>query len=483
MTTTKQLARVVGILRRLPRSPKTISTPKLHDKLSRAGYVIPIRILHNDLNRIAVELPVLKTPGKPTGWSWTAKDAPFDAVALEPAGALVMALMQPTMRALLPARHLAHFEQLLSGALESAEAEGYARLIRNVRVLHEPLPRLPPVPRPGLLDTLMNAIVLGRRVNARYKKRNAPAPSDYHLGPLSLVAVGPRLILLANKVGAANVRHYEVQRFSSVRLASGATEGIDDFDVDAHIASGELAFPITGRPVELVLELSAEHEDELIDSPLAPDQEISGPAGARRLTATVIDTWALKRFLLGLGRDAKVLAPANYRAQMADEVAAMAARYGVAGVDAVDPKDEGALVRGLLVPAKVRSAEVLGLLSELTFQIMGWARGSGALVLGPGYALSGQVGADITVFASGRAEGPPDLVVDVLDGTLDGRARVRKARWYQAQGVGRRWIVDPGERVAMGYEARAGEWAEVDSVDGAGALRVEALGLEVELDF
>ncbi len=479
--TSPQFARVAAILRRLPSEPASITTPVLHRRLTAAGYTIPIRILHNDLNRISRELPVRCTPGKPSRWAWLASAAPFDNAALEPAGALLLALMKPIIQSMLPPRVTRHFDTLFGRALESADAAGYGRLIRNVRVLPEALPRQRPLPKPGHVDTLMNALVEGRRVQARYKKRNALAPLDYHLGPLGLVGVGPRLLLLAKKIGAEGVRHYEVQRFTSIRITEGKTQGLDDFDVDAHIADGELAFPISEAWLDLELELGPEHEDELIDAPLAPNQTVTGEPGARRLRARVADTWALQRFILGLGREARVVAPNDYAARMADEVASMAHAYGVAGSTAADPRDHAALKRGLLVPAAVRSTEVLALMSELTCQLVLWARPRGALVLGPGYRLADGVGADLTVFGSGEAEGAPDLVVDVLDGTLDGRARVRKAAWYLAQGVAERWVVDPAERVAMRYLAAEGGWLESGTVDVEGGLSSEALGLDVEL--
>ncbi len=282
-------------------------------------------------------------------------------------------------------------------------------------------------------------------------------------------------------MGAPGVRHYEVQRFHDIKATAEPTEGFDEFDIDAHIAAGELAYPKSSDWLDLELEIGAQHEDELMDAPLSPDQVVTGETGARRVRAQVADTWALQRFILGLGSEAKVVGPAAYATRLAAEVQLMAERYAVGGAPVFDPEDRLDVQRGLLVPARARAPRVLRLLSELTWQLMSWAKGCGAVVLGPGHVLDEGVGPDITVYASGQMAGPPDLVVDVLDGATDGRARVRKATWYQELGVRERWLIDPGERVGLAYQLREAGWLEGATFSGSGALRSTPLDLEVIL--
>ncbi len=477
------LQRSVAILERLPREPATISTPALHNKLLRSGFAMSRRVLHKDLARISHELPVICFPGKPSRWAWGEHAAPFEAAANEPAGVLLMALVQPTLQAVLPPSLTAHFEAAFARALDLGGNETYRELTRRVRALPEALPRSRPHAKPQHVEALLEALIDQQRVHARYKRRNAPRPLDYHLGPLALVSVGPRLILIARKVGEPKVRHYEVQRFHSIKPTAEPTEAFDDFDLDAHIAAGELAFPKSSDWLDLDLEFGPEHADELQDAPLSPDQTVSGAGDARRLRAQVADTWALQRFLLGLGSQATVRGPVGYATRLAAEVQQMAENYAVHGSAPLDPDDRLDVQLGLLVPAQVRKPEVLRLLADLTWQLMNWAKPRGAVVLGPGHVLSDGVGADLSVYASGKMVGPPDLVVDVLDGSTDGRARVRKAEWYRQEGVPERWVVDPGERVALRYVAEGARWVEVAGVTGKGELASQELGVEVTFEL
>ncbi len=478
-----QLARTVAILARLPRAPRRIGTPDLLMKLREAGYWLDVRKLQKDLLRITDALPVTCDPGKPNRYAWEPDAAPFEVAAMEPAGALLLALVEPTLEAILPKRLAKHFATSFKAAREAATVEGLGRLTRNIRALPEALPRQRPRPKPGHIDVLLEALAQGRRVRALYKKRNARRATEYHLGPLGLVSVGPVLMVLANKVGEPRVRHFEVQRFRELRLLSEGTVGIDDFDIDAHIARGELAYPVTEAWLELDLEVGPQFADELIDAPLSPEQTVEETDGAHRVRAHVADTWALQRFILGLGAQAHVRGPASYTARIADEVARMAERYGFAGAASMDPRERVDLQRGLLVSAAARAPETLALLSNLNWQLVNWAQAKAALVLGPGHLLREGMGPDLSVYSDARMKGPPALVLDVLDGATNSRSRVRKAEWYLESGARERWLVDPKEGVAMRYVLREGVWILAGSVEGRGVLESQELGLSLAFEL
>ncbi len=304
--TRAQLQRVTAVLKLLPRLPKRIGTPEIAAKLQRAGYAVPDRQLQKYMVQICDALPVSCEEGKPNRYGWHSDAAPFEAAALEPAGAMLLALVEPTLRAILPPRLAEHFEAIFRQARETAVQGGHGRLTTHVRALPEALQRLRPLPQPKHLDVLMSSLKLGLRVRASYKKRRAKRATSYLLGPVGLVSVGPVLMLLANKVGEVGVRHFEVQRFHAVKLLDEPTVGIDDFDIDAHIAAGEVAFPIGDTWLDLEFEVGDLFADEVQDGPLAAGQRTE-PAGERlRVEARVRDTWALQRFILGLGAQAVV---------------------------------------------------------------------------------------------------------------------------------------------------------------------------------
>lgn len=64
------------------------------------------------------------------------------------------------------------------------------------------------------------------------------------------------------------------------------------------------------------------------ETPLADDQLVEDAAdGSQQISATVLDTAQLRRWLLSLGARVEVLAPPALRAAMAEEVHAAIQRY------------------------------------------------------------------------------------------------------------------------------------------------------------
>ena len=66
----------------------------------------------------------------------------------------------------------------------------------------------------------------------------------------------------------------------------------------------------------------------LTETPLADDQLVEDAAdGSQQISATVLDTAQLRRWLLSLGARVEVLAPPALRAAMAEELARSFRRY------------------------------------------------------------------------------------------------------------------------------------------------------------
>ncbi len=479
--TRHQLRAIVAILEMLPELPLRKGTPDISAALRAKGLAVSERQLQKYMITICSTLEVDCEEGRPNRYGWRVGAGGLEAAVREPVGALLIALVEPFLRAMLPSAVAQHFDASFRRARETAEAEGYGRLFSHVRAMPEPLGRRSPLPAPEHLDVLIEALTSGRRVRARYKKRGARKPLEYYLGPVGLVSVGPILMLLANKVGEPRVRHFEVQRFHTMECAEEPTEGLDAFDIDAHIGAGELAFPISEAWLDLDLEVGTAFVDELRDAPLAEDQRIEPTHFGARIRARVADSWALRRFILGLGAQAKVRGPAGYARQLVDEVGAMGARYGLSSSDSLDPRERLDLQRGLLVPAASRRPEALLLLSDLNAQLHAWAAQRGYAVLGGGHQLGEAPAPDLCVYRSRQLKGAPLLVLDVLDGETDGRTRVRKAAGYAAQGVAERWVVDPRQSSMERFVLRGGEWVAMGALEGPGALTATELGLTLEL--
>lgn len=68
------LDRTLAMLRHIPRYPRRVDTVSLRDRLAGMGYVVSLRTIQRDLNKLSERFPLKSDDSKPQGW-WWAKDA------------------------------------------------------------------------------------------------------------------------------------------------------------------------------------------------------------------------------------------------------------------------------------------------------------------------------------------------------------------------------------------------------------------------
>ncbi len=473
-----------GVLERLPQPPDWIEARILAKRLRGAQYDTDPRTTKRDLEAMLASgrfgIEVDRTC-KPLRWRWKTGAAPIKVAARDRQVAIFVALAHPLLRQVQPPGVLAHMEPIHREALATLDKTGGADFVAKVRGLPELLPRARREPDERCMATLVEALSLGQRVRAMYRKLEAEQHDEYALEPLGLVQAGPTLMIVASKVGRSIAQNFEAQRFAAVELLEGAATGPEGFDLDEYIASGELAWRL-GEPIDLEVEVSGVYRMELEEAPLAPGQRVDRLPDGRLLVrmTQVPDTMALQRFLLGMGASAKVVGPPAYAARLRAEVAAMARMHDVGGRDS--GPEERDLARGVLVPADARSDLVREVLAEVAWHLGGWARSAGGRVLGPGAAIGGETaGPDFEVYGPGKRPDldAPDLAVDVLTPASQQR-RARMASRYMAAGIPEWWLVDPVARTAERRCRVPGGWRAVQLLE-EGTLE-SSLGASLPLD-
>jgi len=90
----------------------------------------------------------------------------------------------------------------------------------------------------------------------------------------------------------------------------------------------ELDF-LTDAPVRLELACDEQTGNRLRESPMATDQDIASmPDGRSMVSGTVMPSLKLRWWLRSLGTGVEVMAPADLRAEFAEEYRQLAQRYG-----------------------------------------------------------------------------------------------------------------------------------------------------------
>jgi len=120
-----------------------------------------------------------------------------------------------------------------------------------------------------------------------------------------------------------------LHRISSIEECNGTVPAIPPrgFDIDKEIAKGALAFA-DGNNITLEAVFSKELATYLQERPLSETQTMETLSdGSLRLTATVLNSRALKWWLLGFGDQVEVIGPEPLRAWFAEVANNLAARY------------------------------------------------------------------------------------------------------------------------------------------------------------
>jgi predicted DNA-binding transcriptional regulator YafY len=180
---------------------------------------------------------------------------------------------------------------------------------------------------PKIVQALQKALLNDIPVEGWYQSLRESAPTRRVLYPRGLVLRGSSLYLIAHQKDAGEAPyHYAVQRFSAVRLRELEFWPSMPFSLTAFMVDGKDQFG-EGTSVRLKATISPELYKILRDSPLSEDMQVADMDGALTLSATVRDTWALHRWILGHGENICVFQPLALRKALAERLKGAASQY------------------------------------------------------------------------------------------------------------------------------------------------------------
>jgi predicted DNA-binding transcriptional regulator YafY len=217
---------------------------------------------------------------------------------------------------------LAKVGHVIGGAI-SVDAAGLASLVSIGDTA------APPTHERRWLALLLEAIRRRRVVRLVYRKPdrhpNSPSPREIH--PLHLAFADHRWMLVAHDPARSGIRHFLIDRIVDAAVTARPFVSREGFDARAHLRgsigrfSGESA-------VEIRIRFDAVVASYLLERPWHPSQrERRLPEGALEVTLELNNLVDIQRRILACGRNAEVLAPAELRATIAAEAAALHALY------------------------------------------------------------------------------------------------------------------------------------------------------------
>ncbi|MHB8425707.1 MAG: helix-turn-helix transcriptional regulator, partial [Gammaproteobacteria bacterium] len=324
--------RLLAMLEEIPRAPYKRSPAEIRARLREHGYRTDVRSVQRDLESLVGRLPIeADRRSKPYGWHWSKVARPLNLPRMTTAEAVTHRLVGMFLRDLLPGSVL----QALNPQMQAAEKVlatlphgGLRDWSRKVRLLPPGQPLIAPQVKPAVLAQLYEALLINRRVRARYRPVGEAGPRLYkELSPLGLVLRGQVLYMLCAVADYTDVLQFAAHRFYEVTLLDTPVNRPNGFDLDAYIQANSFDFP-KGQSIPLDVLFRKNLAVHVQETPLSKDQAIEPFDDTRvRVRATVNDTGQLRWWLLSFGARVEVMGPPKLRAEMRETCRAMARRY------------------------------------------------------------------------------------------------------------------------------------------------------------
>ena len=318
--TRNSLMRQWELLKILPSRSTGKTARELVDELLEAGYAISKRQVERDLIDLqeifGLECDDDQMPYK---WRWSF-DRPADLPAITLAEALSLVVVEETLKPLLPlsVQRTLHskFLQAHSQLAALAKRSPTARWAGKVKTVSASLPLLPPLIDEEVLELIQNALLLDEQIQVTYQGITDKI-IELRLHPLGIVTRESVVYLVATAKDYSDIRLYALHRFKKVERTFESLKVLKGFSLDRYIQDGAMQFG-DGSEIKLVALISVDIHRMLTETPISLDQVIRVKEGRWHLTATTLDSWQLRWWILSHGDAIQVLKPSL----MADEIKA-----------------------------------------------------------------------------------------------------------------------------------------------------------------
>ena len=318
------LLRQWEMLKLIPRERKT-TVKELQDKLEGLGYSVNRRTLERDLDRLSIPFAIeADTRSKPYGWRYALNMHPANIPGLTSSEALTMVLLETYLKTLLPVAIADNLASHFSAARHSLSVEhSDSKLqswLKKVKVLSPGQHLLAPTIDPSIQRTVYNALMQGYQLEMDYLAANSTEAKHYGSVHLQgLVQYGSVIYLVVTINDHSDLRLLVLHRIQKVAVKEVPLSPLENFDLQTYIDQGGFGFGETSVPIKLVAVFKNGAGHHLIETPLAADQQIERlDPQTLKITADVLDTPGLQRWLSSFGPDIEVLSPELLRVTIAE---------------------------------------------------------------------------------------------------------------------------------------------------------------------
>lgn len=315
------------------------STSEIHEslqnQLSRQGVQFEIRTIQRDMVEIRKSglVELTKKSGDEPGCRWRLNDSEFNVDRKRfsnPDLALIVLLASRHLTPLLPIE----VQQRLNELAERSETHFKSRALpahwvrpwqNKVRIMQRGHALLQPKLEPQVIGEIYQALDRHKKLSLSYFKPGRTAQTDVYQ-PLGLVYKPPLFYLVVLREGNPRPHNLAVHRITKAEVLTEDSVASPGFDLDQYLEQGGME-KIHGENVKLVVRVTHKLSDHWESAHIGRNQTIEKSKDANIITADVEDSDSLRRYLLGLGSQIRVLSPDSISNWIANEARSLADTY------------------------------------------------------------------------------------------------------------------------------------------------------------
>ncbi len=296
------LHRLLKLLRWIPEGNWTTAS-ELRHKLQEEGELkVPsIRTLQRDLTLLVDEFGIeFEDDGNTRMYRWASGFQAWTQPNLGEQESLLLTLTQQHLCNLLPANMNTLFDKQFVRAekilAQSGANSPYNQWSDKVRIVQGLQPLLPPKLVEGVFDQVTRALYGNLWLTISYRNHEGKVSEDKRIMPLGLVQQEQRLYLVCRFEGYSGDRTLALPRIQKAQISTMTFERPADFDLAELEREGRFAVSY-GQTIRLSFSITRDSGIHLLESHLAEDQTAEEIDGGFRITATVVDSLLLQRWL------------------------------------------------------------------------------------------------------------------------------------------------------------------------------------------
>jgi predicted DNA-binding transcriptional regulator YafY len=291
------------LLDRIPRNRK-VTASELREQLANEGYSRDLRTIQRQLELLTEHYEIERDDSsKPYGYRWKERAVGLSVPALSAQESLLLILARQHLSKLLPdsvMKSMAGFFDQADRMLDPLTGEPKGRAwLSKVRVVSETQPLLPPTIREGVFEEISQALYEDRWLDIEYVNSMGECRSGSFM-PLGLGQQGVRLYLVGRFAGSEKDRIMALHRFTSVKASTLPFDRPKNFDLQKYAEDAKFGWG-EGERIRLTFLIDKGAGQHLLESPLSTDQEVSEVGDQLEISATVVDSFQLRRWLLSFG--------------------------------------------------------------------------------------------------------------------------------------------------------------------------------------